>query len=49
MGAQNPLCVRQGGLQAREDLEPRDRPQRASRRRDRHIEMSGKFWLPAHI
>ena len=49
MGAQNAFTALQGGLEAAEDLGPAEASQRARRRRDRNIDMSGKFRLPAHI
>ena len=49
MGSQNSLCARKGCLEADQDIGPRKSPQRAGRGRDRYIEMSGKFRLPAHI
>jgi hypothetical protein len=49
MGAQNAFTAAQGGLQAAEDLGPAEASQRAGRRGDRNIDMSGKFRLPAHI
>jgi hypothetical protein len=49
MGAQNAFTALQGGLQAAEDLGPAEASQWAGRRRDRNIDMSGKFRLPAHI
>ncbi|HEX4674625.1 MAG TPA: hypothetical protein VH209_04810 [Steroidobacteraceae bacterium] len=49
MGAQNAFSAPQGSVQAAEDLGPAEAPQRAGRRRDRNIDMSGKFRLPAHI
>jgi hypothetical protein len=49
MGAQNALPARQGGLEATEKIGPSESPQRTGCGRDRDIDMSGKFWLPAHI
>jgi hypothetical protein len=49
MGAQNALTARKGGLEATEKIGPSEPPQWAGRWRDRDIDMSGKFWLPAHI
>ena len=49
MGAQNALTARKGGLEATEKIGPSEPPQRTGRGRDRDIDMSGKFWLPAHI
>ena len=49
MGAQNALTDRKGGLEAAEKIGSSEPPQWAGRGRDRDIDMSGKFWLPAHI
>jgi hypothetical protein len=49
MGAQNACTAPQGGLEAAKDLGPAEASQRAGRRGDRNIDMSGKFRLPAHI
>ena len=49
MGAQNALTARKGGLEVTEKIGPSKPPQRAGRGRDRDIDMSGKFRLPAHI
>jgi hypothetical protein len=49
MGPQNAFAAPQGGLQVAEDLGPAEGSERADRRRDRNIDMSGKFRLAAHI
>jgi hypothetical protein len=49
MGAQNALGACKRGLQASQESGPGQPPQGSGRRRDRDIDMSGKFWLPAHI
>jgi hypothetical protein len=49
MGPQGTVTRGKGNLQASQEIGSRQAPQRAGRGRDRHIEMSGKFWLPAHI
>ena len=49
MGAQNAFTALQGGLEAAEDLGSAEASQRAGRRGDRNVDMSGKFRLRAHI
>jgi hypothetical protein len=49
MGAQNAFTALQGDLKVAEDLGPPEASQRAGRRGDRNIDMSGKFRLTAHI
>ena len=49
MGAQNALTARKSGLQPTQEFGPAKTPQRTGRGGDRDIDISGKFWLPAHI
>jgi hypothetical protein len=49
MGAQNALTGLERRFEPSEQIRPSEPPQRTGRGRDRDIDMSGKFWLPAHI